>query len=648
MKKKALLSLLLASAFTVAIAAGCSNNDKDKDTENNNTDNNNNSNENNNNTVTPVQLAAPHITIDEKVISWTAVENATGYDVYEGATVVSAAQTTLSYTINKTEAGEYTYTVKAVSTDEKYTVSAASNAVKYTVTATPPPTPPTPPSDEDTSVKLEGKIYLVGDSTVCSFSDNYYLPRYGYGTQLYNYLNCDQTRIVNLALSGRSSLSYLTESNYTTLKNSIGKGDYLIIGFGHNDQKADIYTNPNGDKATAGSFQYTLYENYIKLAAEKEATPILCTPIVRANESNNYSGSSGHIVGQVAAGKPGGDYAQAIRDLGQDADVDVIDLTAITKADYIALGYEKAVDYHAFTTAKWTDATKTEKKRSGVDTTHTNLYGAKMNAYHIASELLKLTDNPLNKHVKTNIVKPTYEENYPASINEGFTIPDYKPFDSTMKSSLWSDITAEGWYGSVFGDLGGNDKVKTDNFTMIQISEDSFKVGNTSGHGKITGSSEGIATIFRQVGYNANFEITATVSIDNYNDANNQSGFGIMLRDDMYIDKNDKSILSNYVAAGCYGMSSSANVCYYRVDSALKNSSNTGKNIDTTATHTLSLKRSGTTVTVTFDSYTYTTVADFDLRGVDSDYMYICLYATRGTVVTFSDINYNYIGEIQA
>ncbi len=614
MKNKKLVSFILAAAVgsTVGLAAGCGGNDKGE------------------------KLEKPVLTLTGNTITWNAVEHAEAYDVYEGSSVVSESQTACSYTITQTNPGTYEYTVVATTTAEGYKASDKSNKVEYTVPA------------GDTSTKLTGKIYLVGDSTVCSFSDSYYLPRYGYGTQLGNYINCDANQIVNLALSGRSSKSFLSEGNYTTLKNDIKAGDYLIIGFGHNDQKVDIYTNPNGDKDTEGSFQKSLYDNYVKVATDKGATPILCTPIVRANESNNYSGSSGHIVGQVATGKPGGDYAQAIRDLGTATGTTVVDLTAITKADYTALGYEKAIDYHAFTTAKWTDDTKTEMVRSGVDTTHTNKYGAKMNAYHFAQEIKK-TSLGLAASIKADIVKPTYEEDYPASINKSFVPADYKPFDASKKSTIWNEMT-DGWYGSVFGDLGGNDKVKKDNFVIEQTGEKSFKVGNTSGHGKITGSSEGIATIFKQIGSNANFEITAKVNVNTYNNANNQSGFGIMLRDDIYVDKNDKSILSNYVAAGCYGTSTSANVCYYRLKSALTNSSNTGKNIDTTetTTHTLSLKRSGTTVTVTFDSYTYTSVADFDLREVDSDYMYICLYATRGTVVTFSDVNYNYTGEAQA
>ena len=157
------------------------------------------------------------------------------------------------------------------------------------------------PSDTSAPLPADKKIYVVGDSTVCSFNDNYYLPRYGYGTQLTEYLNVQSNQVVNLAISGRSSLSFLTESNYTTLKTSIAEGDYLIIGFGHNDEKSDDaarFTNPTKsytDDTTANgpSFQYTLYENYVKLAKDKGATPILCTPIVRYDDRGGVFGRKG-------------------------------------------------------------------------------------------------------------------------------------------------------------------------------------------------------------------------------------------------------------------------------------------------------------------------------------------------------------------
>ena len=61
------------------------------------------------------------------------------------------------------------------------------------------------------------KIYVVGDSTFSAFSDPYYYPRYGIGTKLQDFLNPKKVEVINLAMSGRSSKSFLTEANYKTL-----------------------------------------------------------------------------------------------------------------------------------------------------------------------------------------------------------------------------------------------------------------------------------------------------------------------------------------------------------------------------------------------------------------------------------------------
>ena len=69
-------------------------------------------------------------------------------------------------------------------------------------------------------------LWVIGDSTVSSFEDKYYYPRYGYGTMLDKYLD-DSINVVNIALSGRSTKSYTTEPQYNELlsgmKQEIGR-----------------------------------------------------------------------------------------------------------------------------------------------------------------------------------------------------------------------------------------------------------------------------------------------------------------------------------------------------------------------------------------------------------------------------------------
>ncbi|MDL2292065.1 family 10 glycosylhydrolase [Acholeplasma sp. OttesenSCG-928-E16] len=80
-------------------------------------------------------LAAPVITLNNNIVSWSRVDNASGYVVTVNG-VASDPQTRSSYTINAATAGNYVVTVKAVSNDAMYSDSVSSNSVTYTHTIT--------------------------------------------------------------------------------------------------------------------------------------------------------------------------------------------------------------------------------------------------------------------------------------------------------------------------------------------------------------------------------------------------------------------------------------------------------------------------------------------------------------------------------
>ena len=236
-------------------------------------------------------------------------------------------------------------------------------------------------------------VFLVGDSTVCQYGQNSY--KIGYGMKFADYLK-DNVTVKNLALSGRSSKSFLKENNYQTFKSEIKAGDYLVIGFGHNDEKKedDRYTNPNSAVIFEDSFKYHLYEYYIKVALDAGATPILCTPIVRRSPKGNYTGQNIHITSGTGDNSyEGGDYYKAIVELGKEKGITVIDLMEVTKAIMIAAGNEGSAIYYGKN-----------------DNTHLNHYGASTVAYNFMLEITK-TENTLKHYVdQAKMVAPTAPE----------------------------------------------------------------------------------------------------------------------------------------------------------------------------------------------------------------------------------------------
>lgn len=467
---------------------------------------------------------------------------------------------------------------------------------------------------------VKSTIWIIGDSTVSSFDDNYYYPRYGWGTQIGNYLD-GTFDIQNLALSGRSSKSYTADPQYQTLLSGMKSGDYLLIGFGHNDEKADDtrYTNPNGTYTDMGSFANSLYENYIKEAEAVGCKVVLCTPIVRRTETGVWSDANLHKT-TTTGNYAGGDYPQAIRDLGTALNIPVVDMTSLTKDLYDKLGLSETLYLHAWTSSN----------SSSVDDTHTNIWGGKYNAYLITKTIKELGVSGLAQHVidesaptkdATLIVNPAYEESSYSS--------------DLPSSSLWKDIGI--WKGSVFGDVGGNPS--TVNQTLEQDSNGNMHIAVKNNKGKIANTVDGIAMYYYKVPATKSFSLSAKATINSF-DMNNQVSFGLMARDEMYIDTNSKSLLGDYVAAGELNIASETVWnCFARKSGKLTQGG--------TAVNTI---KPGDTVplniTGTSDGYlckfgneeTVTGGFDFKLTKVDPNYVYVGMYVDRNADITFSDI----------
>jgi lysophospholipase L1-like esterase len=461
-------------------------------------------------------------------------------------------------------------------------------------------------------------VWIIGDSTVSSFADNYYYPRYGWGTQIDKYLD-GTYEVKNIALSGRSSKSYVNDKEYKELTAGMKQGDYLLIGFGHNDEKAeaDRYTDPNGDYKTAGSFANSLYENYIKPAQAAGTTVILCTPIVRRTATAEWSDSNLHITKDSGDFK-GGDYAQSIRNLGKELNIPVVDMTKMTKELYDTLGPDETVNLHAWTSSKATS----------VDNTHTNIYGGTYNAYLVTKTIKELGVAGISEHITA--------KEAPVKADVLKSNPDYKEAEYSgelKQSELWKDAGV--FKGSIFGDIGGDPNLIKDKFILEGNEDGSIHIA-VNGKGKISSTTDGMAMYYYKVPADSNFVITANATVNSIN-KHNQVAFGLMARDAMYIDVNDKSALGDYVAAGSI-QQGTAN-CFKRKDGALGYGGKLENPVEAGKTYALKIESNSDGYACTFgDNAAISGGFDFKLTSIDADYVYVGLFVARQADVTFSDI----------
>ncbi|MCR4922568.1 MAG: hypothetical protein K5931_00975 [Lachnospiraceae bacterium] len=389
-------------------------------------------------------------------------------------------------------------------------------------------------------------LWILGDSTVSAFSDNYYMPRYGWGTKLCLFFK-DNVEFNNLAISGTSSKSFRSSENYKCFIEGVSQGDYVIIGFGHNDEKtgALTFTSPLGDLNTPGSFAHSLYSYYIKPAEEAGAHSILVTPIARRDESGKYEGSFVHITKD-------GDYAKAVKDLGKTLSIPVCDLTRETADLAKKVDFDKDPDNDTLF-----QHARTGSNMLSVDDTHTSLFGAVVNAYLIAKDIAS-SPSPLKNFLKEKLENPLENPGYwkDLSINKDYVDPVY--IRPSKGSDHWPSLRDEKgnvWYASVFGDV---DKagIKNTKEAFLGVNEDkdmTISMGISRINGKIMDKSDGIAMYFTRLLANDSFSLSADIKIESFNFSGSPadySAFGLMVRDDMYIDEYNGLILGDYVSAG--------------------------------------------------------------------------------------------------
>lgn len=172
-------------------------------------------------------------------------------------------------------------------------------------------------------------VYMIGDSTMANKKDPDHNPERGWG-MVFPGLFREELTFKNYAVNGRSSKSFLDEGRWDTILNNLKPGDYVIIQFGHNDQKVmdpRRYTNP-----------YTSYRRnlvkYITDTRKRNAHPILCSSIVRRHFNEQGTLEDSH-----------GAYPFVARLVAQEYDVPFLDLQLRTEDWVQSLGDEASREY---------------------------------------------------------------------------------------------------------------------------------------------------------------------------------------------------------------------------------------------------------------------------------------------------------------
>jgi len=260
-------------------------------------------------------------------------------------------------------------------------------------------------------------VYLIGDSTV----KNNTKGQQGWGSVLAPHVDSRKAQVVNRALGGRSSRTFLTEGLWEKVRAELKPGDFVLMQFGHNDNgdkfkgtrpRASIKGNgeetetgvveATGKEETVHSYGWYLRQ-FIADTQAKGATPIVCSLVPR------------NIWKDGKVGRATSDYTAWAKAAATQGKAHFIDLNAIIADRYDALGEEKVTPLFFG------------------DHTHTSPDGAQVNAACVVEGIRSLTTCPLKDlllpppirqtfvpgHTPTTLALPLPEGNWRVSVTLG-------------------------------------------------------------------------------------------------------------------------------------------------------------------------------------------------------------------------------------
>lgn len=173
-------------------------------------------------------------------------------------------------------------------------------------------------------------IYGIGDSTMADKVKPNENPEHGW-LQVFPQLVTSDVKIVNKAVNGRSTKSFIDQHRWDSIYKKLQKGNYVFIQFGHNDAKIEDstrYTNPHT------AYRHNLIK-FVTEARQKGAIPILFSSITRRNFNDKGVLVNSH-----------GEYTQEARLVAQELKVPFIDMEYYSEQLEMKYGPEKSKELH--------------------------------------------------------------------------------------------------------------------------------------------------------------------------------------------------------------------------------------------------------------------------------------------------------------
>lgn len=235
------------------------------------------------------------------------------------------------------------------------------------------------------SLLAKPTLWIIGDSTVRNNTKG----QEGWGDPLAKDFDPDKITVVNRAIGGRSSRSFLTEGRWDAILSEIKKGDYVLMQFGHNDGgKMFAGTRPRasikgtGDESKTGTVEATKKEEtvhsfgwylrkYCRDTLDKGATPIVLSLIPR-----NIRGKDLLIAPDTKT------YAAWAEDSARKTGAHFIPFNRLLCEAFNALPRDRV-----------------DAIFCGTDHTHTSPMGAASNARLLSSQIRKLPGCDLGSHL---------------------------------------------------------------------------------------------------------------------------------------------------------------------------------------------------------------------------------------------------------